>query len=415
MLIKSLKGALAAMAVTLLGACSTPCDVSGRLCAPIDSNTSAPLAQPRVAPPVQPAVPEADVQTMPIDSPDSPSPQPLQSALPPGKQVMLGLMLPLRSATLAQPAEILRAGFMAAHALEGAGFTVNVIETGDGGAQESLDAYMRAAQGNDIIVGPLSRPAVNAVAGSSASGKPTIALNHPDAGTSVPPNMLVIGLSIEDEARQAAAWVSREQPGANALIVSGASAWQRRIATAFADTWTKLGHESQMVELASGSAYDTEMAVGRLNAKVQNESPSLIFAALDPFQTRQVRGVIGNNVPFYGASSVNSRAAAGDSLPELDGMRMLDLPWVVQSDNATVMAYPRWTGAPLGLDMERLYALGIDAFRVAKEIAQGRTAFELDGVTGKLKASFGNGSTQFIRVIPAAVFQAGTTRALMTQ
>lgn len=415
MLIKSLKGVLAAMAVTMLGACSTPCDVSGRLCAPIDSNTRAPLAQPRVAPPVQqPAVPEADVQTMPIDAPDSPAPQSPASALPPGKQAAIGLLLPLRSPTLGQPAEILRAGFMAAHALEGAGFTINVIETGDG-AQDALDAYARAVQANDIVVGPLSRPAVNAVAGSTAAGKPTIALNHPDAGTPVPSNMLVIGLSIEDEARQAAAWVSKEQPGANALIVSGASAWQRRIATAFADAWTKLGHESQMVEIASGSSYDTEMAIGKLNTKIQNEAPNLIFAALDPFLTRQVRGVIGGNVPFYGASSVNSRTAAGDTLPELDGMRMLDLPWVVQSENATVMAYPRWTGAPLGLDMERLYALGIDAFRVAKEIAQGRSAFELDGVTGRLKASFGNGTTRFTRTIPAAVFQAGTTRAIPVQ
>ena len=53
--------------------------------------------------------------------------------------------------------------------------------------------------------------------------------------------MLVIGLSIEDEARQAADWVSREQPGASALIVSGTAAWQRRIATAFADEWAQAG------------------------------------------------------------------------------------------------------------------------------------------------------------------------------
>ena len=157
------------------------------------------------------------------------------------------------------------------------------------------------------------------------------------------------------------------------------------------------------------------MSIGQLNSKIQNEAPNLIFAALDPFQTRQVRGVIGANVPFYGASSVNPRAVAGDSLPELDGMRMLDLPWVVQRDNATVMAYPRWSGAALGPDMERLYALGIDAFRVTREIAQGRTAFELDGVTGKLSASFGNGNPQFTRVIPAAVYQAGTARPILGQ
>lgn len=411
MLIKSLKGVLAAMAVTMLGACSTPCDVSGRLCAPIDANTRAPLAQPRAAPPAQPAVPEAEVQTMPIDSPDSQAPE---AAAPGGKQVRVGLLLPLRSAGLGQPAEILRAGFMAAHAREGAGFTVEVIETGDG-AQESLAAYARAVERNDIVVGPLSRQAVSAVAGSAAVRKPTIALNHPEAGTVVPPSMLVIGLSIEDEARQAANWVHREQPGANALIVSGTAAWQRRIATAFADEWAKLGHESQLIEIPTGNGYQTEMSIGQLNSKIQNEAPNLIFAALDAFQTRQVRGVIGANVPFYGASSVNPRAVAGDTLPELDGMRMLDLPWVVQRDNATVMAYPRYHGAALGLDMERLYALGIDAFRVTREIAQGRTAFELDGVTGKLSASLGNGNARFTRTVPAAVYQGGTTRPILSQ
>ncbi len=351
---------------------------------------------------------------MPVDSPDTPAAQAPAAAMPGGMPVRVALLLPLRSPTLAQPAEILRAGFMAAHARDGAGFTLDVIATGDG-AQEALDAYALAVERNDIVVGPLARPAVSAIAGSTAARKPTIALNHPEAGTVVPPHMLVVGLSIEDEARQAAAWVSAEQPGANALIVSGTTAWQRRIATAFADEWARLGHASELVELASGTNYEIEMAIGQLSNKVQNEVPSLIFAALDPFQTRQVRGVIGNNVPFYGASSVNSAAVAGDTLPELDGMRMLDLPWVVRRDNPAVMAYPRWTGEPLGLDMERLYALGIDAFRVTREVAQGRTAFELDGVTGKLKASFGNGSSQFTRTVPAAVYQAGATRPILTQ
>ena len=411
MLIKSLKGVLAAMAVTMLGACSTPCDVSGRLCAPIDANTRAPLAQPIGVPPVpstQPALPEAEVQTMPVDSPDSQQPA---AAAPMGKQVRIALLLPLRSANLRQPAEVLRAGFMAAQARDGAGYIVEVIESGDG-AQEALDAYAQAVERSDIVVGPLARPAVSAVATSPAARKPTIALNNPEPGTLVPPHMLVIGLSIEDEARQAAGWVNREQPSANALVVSGTAAWQRRIATAFAEEWAKLGNESQLVEIPSGNGYQTETSIGQLNNKIQTESPNLIFAALDPFQARQVRGVIGFNVPFYAASSVNARAVAGDSQPELDGIRMLDMPWVVQPDNAIVMAYPRWNGASLGLDMERLYALGIDAFRVAREVAQGRTSFELDGVTGKLKASFGNGAPQFSRTVPVAVFQAGTTRAI---
>ena len=34
--------------------------------------------------------------------------------------------------------------------------------------------------------------------------------------------------------------------------------------------------------------------------------------------------------------------------------------------------------------MQRLYAFGIDAWRVARELMAGREQFELDGVTGRL-------------------------------
>lgn len=407
MLIKILKGALAALALSSLGACSTPCDVSGRLCAPVEANTRAPLAQPLPPRTSEPVVPDANVETMPVDSPDNPRPD--SAPTPPGNTVRVGLLLPLRSPALGKPAEILRAGFMAAHARDGAGFAVDVIDSGDT-PDEALDAYAKAAAGNDIVVGPLARSAVSAVAASPAPRKPTIALNHPDAGTLVPPNMIVIGLSIEEEARQAAAWISREQPGASAIVVAGSSAWQRRIANAFSDEWVRLGHDSELVELPTGNGYQTEMAIGQLNGKVQAARPTLIFAALDAAQARQVRGVLGGAVPFYGSSSVNPRPLAGDSQPELNGVRMLDLPWVVERDNATVAAYPRFNGSSLTLDMERVYALGIDAFRVAREIAQGRNTFELDGVTGRLKGNYGNGNAQFTRIMPAAVYDAGSAR-----
>jgi hypothetical protein len=52
--------------------------------------------------------------------------------------------------------------------------------------------------------------------------------------------MLVIGLSIEDEARQVADWAAREHPRRRALILTGNAAWQRA-AGAFAARWNELG------------------------------------------------------------------------------------------------------------------------------------------------------------------------------
>ena len=89
-------------------------------------------------------------------------------------------------------------------------------------------------------------------------------------------------------------------------------------------------------------------------------------------------------------------------------MRLLDMPWQVQPAHQAVMVYPRWLGTTRTLDMDRLYALGIDAFRVAREVALRPGAdFELDGVTGRLSVSFGRGQARFERVQPAAVYQGG--------
>ena len=106
---------------------------------------------------------------------------------------------------------------------------------------------------------------------------------------------------------------------------------------------------------------------------------------------------------------------------ELDGVRLLDLPWQVQRDHPAVMVYPHPVQAGTA-DMERLYALGIDAYRVAREISQlgsrqpssrqptGR--FQIDGVTGRLTVEFGQGPARFERIEQPAVFKSGAPQAV---
>jgi outer membrane PBP1 activator LpoA protein len=426
MLINGLKGLAANLAGALmlalaLAGCSTPCDAPGRLCAPIGSNTSAPPSpqqHPRAELPAPGRAATAPVESAPFET------RPVE---PPGagaslgtgrRETRIGLMLPLRSEALGAPAEALRAGFMAAFERDREGFTVNLVETGDS-PQETLDAYAAAIQQNDIMVGPLARPAVSALAASPLVRKPTIALNHPEAragAAALPAQMLVIGLSIEDEARQVANWAGLDHPGGMAMIISGSSAWQRRIAASFAARWKQLGYASQMLVLADSNGYLSEASLGQLRSQLDDAQPALLFTALDASQAGQVRGALGPDLPVYGTSSVNpganagtdSAANAGAAMAELDGLRLLDLPWEVDSAHPAVMAYPRWSGAGRTLDMDRLYALGIDAYRVAREITLRPGAdFQLDGVTGRLSVSFGNGPARFERVEPAALYQGG--------
>jgi uncharacterized protein len=398
-----LNGWFAIAALLSLGACSTPCGAPGGLCAPTQANTS---VKPIIPDPMTfspPPAPQPMVNTMPILAPDAPA------AVPPTNAIRIGLILPLRSDGLRKPASALRDGFLAAYERDRAGFVVNIIETGDS-TDETLDAYMAAVRANDLIVGPLARPAVAAVAISGTVSKPTIALNHPDGNRSdspIPPKMLVVGLSIEDEARQVAAWAAAEHPRSTAMIVTGNSPWQRRMASAFGARWTQLGNQSQVMEMPVSSGYVHEASINQLKSRLEAEPPALVFAALDGNQLRQVRSSIGA-LPVYGTSSVNPGTEPGSALAELDGVRLLDVPWAVQPDHSAVMVYPRPLADDGSPDLDRLYALGIDAFRIAREIAlKPSGSFKMDGVTGRLTFSFGQGPSRFSRSIPGAVYQGG--------
>lgn len=439
MLAKSVRLLLLGMAAGLAG-CSTPCGAPGRLCAPITSITSpppvaAPAPRPAPEPPPPPAetfaviMPGAGGQSgatgaaLPsLSSAAAASGMPAadMDAIPSNAPLHVALLLPLRSDTLGQAAAAVKAGFLAAWERDRDGVTVTVADTGDA-SSDVLATYASVQDQADLIVGPLGRSAVGALAASPLLRKPTIALNTPEGYGNpgqppLPPRMLAMGLSIEEEARQAASWAASEHPGASALVLATSTPWQRRIAAAFASQWQRQGLAVKTVELGAANGYLNDPELAQLRARLQTDTPGLLFAALDAAQTRQLRGALDGALPesppIYGTSSLNP--GNGNSFPtqELDGVRLLDLPWQLQSDHPAVMVYPHppqpEERKPGAADLERLYALGIDAYRVAREIGHHASArFQLDGVTGRLTVSFGSGPASFERIEQAAVYKNG--------
>jgi outer membrane PBP1 activator LpoA protein len=68
------------------------------------------------------------------------------------------------------------------------------------------------------------------------------------------------------------------------------------------------------------------------------------------------------------------------------------------------MTYPR-AAAAYSAELDRLYALGIDAYRVAAEWLLGTARFEVDGVTGHLVVDAAGGRVERSPVL--AVFAGG--------
>jgi outer membrane PBP1 activator LpoA protein len=336
--------------------------------------------------------------------------------------VRIALLLPRRSESLAQVADAVRAGFMAAYQHEPANITVNLVETGDA-AQDVLSGYLDAAMRNDIVVGPLTRSGATAIAQHGNISKPTIALTQLDtvdgSEMRVPSNMLVMGLSIEDEARQIAHWMGAQQSATKAFAISSNASWQRRAIKAFASEWRHLGHVSETMELGMNAGFINATALVQLKKRIQTEKPAMIFVALDAAQTVQLRLAIGSEIPMVGTSQLNPLALAdwngAERLPDLEGVRLLDMPWQLQADHAAVMAYPHLAKSGeqrISADVERLYALGIDAYRVAHNLALKQSEFNLDGVTGKLAIRFGRGEPHFDRVLQPAIYREGSVQPM---
>lgn len=332
------------------------------------------------------------------------------------KVLRIALLLPTRSENLATAAQALRAGVMAGHEREGDNVTIDLIETDDV-VPDILAAYHAASTEYDLIIGPLARSAVTALAQSKETSKPTLLLGQPESNN-LPANLLAIGLSMEEEARQLAllAAGSGSKSGGKCLILSTNAAWQRRAARAFANQWS--AQDTTVLELVSSSGYLSASSVKQLKTRLQTDKPNVIFIALDADQTRQIRPLLSADIRLYGSSQLNvgktglqeTETAEVNALPE--GMHILDLPWQLQPDHSAVMIYPRLVPEH-SADLERLYALGIDAFRIAREIGLNRQSrFKLDGVTGRLSIQFGQGGSRFERQQPAAVYRSGNLQLL---
>jgi outer membrane PBP1 activator LpoA protein len=400
MLIKNLKalgaGLATGLTIALLAGCSTvSLDEPHGLCAPGSANTSprsgdyacpepAPLPPPQqAAPPREPE--SAPVQTAPILLPGQEPAAGRAPAARNGGPVRIALLLPMNSTSLGAAAESVRAGFMASVERDGAGVTVDLVPTGDN-TDGTLASYTEAAASHDVVVGPLARPAVSALAATGALSRPTVALNHPEPRGNLPRGMVVAGLSIEDEARQAAEWAAREHPHGRVLILTSNAAWAQRAAGAFEARWSELGHTGQRFNILSVEGRVDPSAIADLKARLEIDPPALLFAALDVVELRQVRTQTGTAIPCYAGSAGNPGRAPGMTVPELDGLRVVDLPWLVRPDAPAVMVYPRPLDSDQSLTMNRLYALGIDAFLVARELAlRPGTPFVIDGVTGHLE------------------------------
>ncbi|RLU07475.1 hypothetical protein CS078_10730 [Pseudomonas prosekii] len=349
----------------------------------------------------------------------------------------IALLLPQApDSPLAAVSKALREGFMAAHyQAQQAGQQPPAIVFYDTSKLTSMDDFYRKAQadGVQLVVGPLEKPLVKQLSARPQLPITTLALNYSE-GEQGPAQLFQFGLAAEDEARE----VSRRARAdglhrAAAMVPKGE--WGDRVLKAFSQDWQANGGSivavervDQPVQLAQqiadmfklrqseGRAKSLQSTVGSQVAAQPSRSQDIefIFLAATPQQAQQIKPTLNfqyaGDVPVYATSHVFSASGDVNQYNDMNGVRFCETPWLLDAnDPLRKQVTAQWPQA--GGSLGRLYAMGVDAYRLAPRLGQLKALPDsrIEGESGSL------GMTQnqrVVRQLPWAQFVSGQVQRL---
>ncbi len=318
----------------------------------------------------------------------------------------IALIVPLASKTFDRVADAVRLGFLAgAEADRKEAPAYRIYPAADDTV--ALSALYRKAvnDGAIAIVGGVTRDGANVLA-KEAGNIPSLALNAPSE-TDTPNNFYYVSLNLDWEARLVARAAAQEG-FRRVAIVGGNTGLAKRISDSFEKEWIRLGGE-----VAGRVPFGGELAeLTRVKSPLERAKADVIFLSVDARGARAVRPYLPTAAPVFATSQSLDPYAGRISSLDLDGLRYLEMPWFVENDHPAVMAY-RKPAVPLPLDYERLYALGIDAWRLTQVMLKAdkpRDVKPLDGVIGRLTLD----GAQWVRALATVEMRDGRPNVART-
>jgi uncharacterized protein len=331
----------------------------------------------------------------------------------------IGLLLPL-SGKYKKSSTAIRDGFLAAWYMDNP--QLSEVKIYDANSLNIRDVYQQAvADGVEYVVGPLEKEAVDQLANYGELPIKVLALNRQDVinEETVNNKLIQFALSPEDEAAQVAE-AAMSDGHQLALVITPNIPWGDRIADAFKKRWLELGggileqrhFESSTKDFASpvkellnidSSEQRGKELRSKLGRKIhtvdrRREDADFIFTAAIPGDARQLfpqfRFHRAGDLPVYSTSHIFTGIVDSAKDTDLNGVMFIDMPWILDTTRQLSIIQDalnrNWSQEKS--QYRRLYALGIDAYRLIPEM--GRLSVEknsyLIGETGDLTISSNN-------------------------
>lgn len=295
----------------------------------------------------------------------------------------IALLLPGKSKAMRPAVEAIKAGVLAAERANGNADlpVIKIFDTEDV-PEDVLAQFKRLTrQGAVAVIGPLTKPSINYLADVGELEMPVIALNNFDESTLRRAQLYSFSLSIEQEAQQAAQQMYAEglrYP----LVLKGDSPLSARMVQGFIDGWQKAGGVSPVVFALK----DARSQLQALREQFKAGGHDSVFFAANAKQTRLSRPFVGNERPVYATSQINPGHLSRTAIVDMSGIRYLDIPWILYPANADYAALNRIRSK--SNDVERLFALGVDAWQLAVLLGH-HEKVDFDGLSGHIRLGSG--------------------------
>lgn len=285
---------------------------------------------------------------------------------------------------------------------------ISIIDVTESGP---LVSYQRAVEQDvDLIIGPVMRSSVDALATYEGSRVPTLLLNYPTVTERYVAGVFAFGLAPEDEARTAAARAYADgHRRAVAMVPTGDRG--ERLLTAFNEQFRAMGGEVLAYETYVPEAADHSDVIERLmllndsvaryrrmrsliGAPLQFEprrraDVDVIFLGATASNARQLKPQLrfhySGDLPVIATSSVHNPSQS-EPVADLNGIAFAEIPWLLDAMDALPTPLDSVRNAlPNVRRQPRLHALGHDALTLALSIYAGNFPVTgLPGATGHL-------------------------------
>ncbi len=295
-----------------------------------------------------------------------------------GLQGPIALLLPFQDEAFYPTADAIWRGFVAAQTEAGNSAEVKIYAT-RGDKNTVAATYQQAIEdGARYVIGPLTRDETTELAATQLK-VPTLMLNQPDIANAAN-NLYTFGLSIDTEAAQIAK-TARGYGMQTAVIITSKNPLSAHMTKAFGDAWINQGGQ-----IISQISIDENTVLTDAKAQASAQPADMILIAGNAEEARAVKPYLDAATPTFGFSHLYTGINHEPLDAALIAVRFTDLPWLINNDEATFSHYQTAAAdLPQG-EMQRWFALGVDAYQVLLALTgQPRHSATIHGLTGKIR------------------------------